>query len=262
MIQDLLHENWQLFETINQRAGHQAVLNPLMVVGAQDLIFVLPLLVLALWFVLARWSPLGRAAAAASVATERAQLEYDRGLGQRIALLAWLGVVFALALNLLLGHLVVEPRPFVSHPTLVHRLIAHAVDNSFPSDHAAVAGAVTTALGLYLLFVLTSAVRLRAARARREPPGAPVSDTVQVSLELRRRFVPEVVVAAGLFVVALLILLWIGFARVYTGVHYPGDIVVGALCGFVGCVVAVALRPPLEPVLAPLVRLAERARAA
>jgi membrane-associated phospholipid phosphatase len=105
---------------------------------------------------------------------------------------------------------------------------------------------------LYLLFVLTSAFRLRAESM----------EAVRVSLELRRRFVPEVVAAAVLFVLALLVVSWIGIARVYTGVHYPGDIVVGVLCGFVGSVLAVALRPALEPLLAPMVRIAERVRAA
>jgi undecaprenyl-diphosphatase len=261
MLDDLLRANWQVFEAINQRAGHQSLLDPLMVVGAQDVIFVLPLLLLALWFAVARWAPLGRVAAAPSAMSEegdegeeveRVWLEYDRGLGQRVALLGGVGVACALALNVVLGHLVFEPRPFVSQPTHVHRLIAHAVDNAFPSDHLAVAGAVTTALGLYLLFAMTSAFRLRAEAAQ----------TVRVSLELRRRFVPEVVVATVLFVVALLVLGWIGIARVYTGVHYPGDIVVGTLCGFVGSVFAVALRPVLEPLLAPLIRVAERVRVA
>ena len=263
MLDDLLRANWQVFEAINQRAGHQPLLDPLMVVGAQDVIFVLPLLLLALWFAVARWAPLGRAAAAPSAQGEegvegaesegeRVWLEYDRGLGQRVALLGAVGVAVALALNVLLGHLVFEPRPFISQPAHVHRLIAHAIDNAFPSDHLAVAGAVTTALGLYLLFALTSAFRLRAEAAQ----------TVRVSLELRRRFVPEVVAATVLFVVALLVLGWIGIARVYTGVHYPGDIVVGTLCGFVGSVFAVALRPVLEPLLAPLIRVAERVRVA
>jgi undecaprenyl-diphosphatase len=259
MIHDLLRANWQVFEAINQRAGHQSLLDPLMVVAAQDVIFVLPLLLLALWFAVARWAPLGRAAAAPRAEgegeegeRERVWLEYDRGLGQRVALLGGVGVAVTLALNVVLGHLVFEPRPFVSQPAHVHRLIAHAVDNAFPSDHLAVAGAVTTALGLYLLFAMTSAFRLRAVAAQ----------TVRVSLELRRRFVPEVVAATVLFVVALLVLCWIGIARVYTGVHYPGDIVMGTLCGFVGGVFAVALRPVLEPLLAPLIRVAERVRVA
>jgi membrane-associated phospholipid phosphatase len=55
-----------------------------------------------------------------------------------------------------------------------------------------------------------------------------------------------------------LALRWIGIARVYTGIHSPGDIVAGVLCGFAGGVFAVALRPLLEPLLTLIVRLAER----
>ncbi len=101
MLDDLLRANWQVFEAINQRAGHQSLLDPLMVVGAQDVIFVLPLLLLALWFAVARWAPLGRAAAAPSAKgeegaegereRERVWLEYDRGLGQCVALLGGVG---------------------------------------------------------------------------------------------------------------------------------------------------------------------------
>jgi len=247
-----LRDNWKAFETLNVPAGHQPLLDPLMVFGAKDVIFLLPMLLLALWFALARWSPLSRTrqsqAQSTGVEGERARLEYDRKLGQRVALLGCLGVAFALALNVALSHLVFEPRPFVSHPLLVHRLIAHVADNSFPSDHEAVAGAVTTALGLYLLFVITSAFRL----------GAESKSDVRVSLEVRRLFVPEVAIATSLFLLALAALCWIGLARVYTGVHYPGDIAVGALCGFVGCVFAVALRPLVTPVLDVLVRLAEQ----
>src|SRR5260221_8280409 len=105
MLDDLLRANWQVFEAINQRAGHQPLLDPLMVVGAQDVIFVLPLLLLALWFAVARWAPLGRAAAAPSAKgeegvegaesereRERVWLADDRGLGQRVALLGAVGV--------------------------------------------------------------------------------------------------------------------------------------------------------------------------
>jgi len=255
VIPTLLRENWQAFEALNLPAGHQPLLDPFMIIGAKDAIFVLPLLLLALWFALARWSPLtrhGAQRAETPLKSEQVWLEYDRRLGQRVALLGCLGVAFALAFNLALSHLVFEPRPFVSHPLLVHRLIPHVVDNSFPSDHEAVAGAVTTVLGLYLLFVITSAFRV----------GAEATRAVRVSLELRRWFVPEVMVAASLFLVALAALCWIGLARVYTGVHYPDDIVVGALCGFVGSVFAVALRPVLTPLLNLVVRLAERFRLA
>lgn len=264
MIHNILRENWHLFELINQPAGHQRLLDPLMIVGAQDAIFVLPLLLLVLWFALARWAPLGRhmaAAAAASATGEQARLEYNRALGQRIAVLGCLGVVLALGLNVLLGHLVFEPRPFVSHPTGVHQLISHVADDSFPSDHAAVAGAVTTMFGLYLLFVLTAAARLR-LRLRADLARAETLAAVQVSLVVRQPFVRVVGVATLLFVMALAVLLWLGIARVYTGVHYPADILVGALCGFEGSVLALALRPLVEPVLRPVLRLAERVHAA
>ena len=244
----LLRDNWQAFETLNQRAGHQAVFDPLMIIGAQDIIFLAPVLLLALWFAMARWSLLGRNRRAAASDRERGWLEEDRRLGQRVALLGGVGIVFALSLNIMLGHLVIEPRPFISHPGLVHQLIPHVVDNSFPSDHEAVISAVTTALGLYLLFIMKATIQVGGDTVRR----------VRVSLEVRRRFLPEIVVAACLFMLAVVALCWIGVARVYTGVHYPGDIVVGVLCGFVGSVFAVALRAAAEPLLAGVVRLAER----
>lgn len=153
-----------------------------------------------------------------------------------------------MTLNILLGHLVREPHPFISHPGLVHQLIPHATDNSFPSDHEAVISAVATALGLYLLFILKAAVQVGADTVRR----------IRLSLEVRRRFVPELAIASGLFVVAVVALGWIGVARVYTGVHYPGDIAVKVLCGFVGSAFAVALRPVVEPLLARAMRLPER----
>lgn len=248
----LLRDNWRAFEALNQPAGHQTLFDPLMIIGAQDVIFLAPLLLMALWFAAARWSLLGRNRSIAVNDRERGWLEEDRQLGQRVTLLGCVGVVFALALNILLSHLVIEPRPFVSHPGLVHQLIPHVVDNSFPSDHEAVISAVTTALGLYLLFILKATIQVGGETVRR----------VRVSLEVQRRFLPEVMVATCLFALAVIVLCWIGLARVYTGVHYPGDIFVGALCGFVGSVIALALRPLVEPLLAIVVRLAEWIRLA
>lgn len=252
VFQMLLRDNWQAFEAINQRAGSQTLLDPLMVFGAQDIIYLAPILLLALWFATARWSLLGRNRSAAMSAREWNRLEEDRRLGQQVALLGAVGVAFALALNILLGHLVLEPRPFISHPGLVHQLIPHAIDNSFPSDHETVISAVATALGLYLLFILRATVQV----------GADTVRWVRVSLGMRRRFLPELTVAICLFTLAVVALCWIGVARVYTGVHYPGDIAVGVLCGFVGSVFAVALRPVVEPLLTSVVGVAERARLA
>jgi len=56
LVQQLLRDKWQAFEKINQPAGHQSLLDPLMIFGAQNLILLAPLLLLALWFAAARWS--------------------------------------------------------------------------------------------------------------------------------------------------------------------------------------------------------------
>ncbi|HEY1390114.1 MAG TPA: phosphatase PAP2 family protein, partial [Ktedonobacterales bacterium] len=133
MVQDLLSVNWDLFEDINQPAGHEGLLDSTMVFAANDLIFLLPLLLLVLWFALARWSPLVR---------RDSQSDAARMEGHIVLALAVVGMVIALGINVLLGHLLFEPRPFISHPTLVHKLIAHAADASFPSDHSAAAFAL------------------------------------------------------------------------------------------------------------------------
>src|SRR5262245_41019035 len=107
MIADLLQVNWFLFELVNRHAGHEPALDPLMVVCANDLIVLLPLCLLALWFALARWSPVGRLRRRGGSVRDRAWLEYDRGLGQRLALLGVVAVVLALALNMLAASVVV-----------------------------------------------------------------------------------------------------------------------------------------------------------
>lgn len=213
MVQDVLSWNWTLFEDINQPAGHQRLGDPMMIFAANDLIFLLPLLVLVLWFALARWSPLARR----DSQSDAARLE-----GHIVLALATVGVVIALGINILLGHLLFEPRPFISHPTLVHKLIAHAADASFPSDHSAVAFAIAT--------VLLASARVVAQRG------------------VARWLVAAIALIGVLSAVA------IAFARVYVGVHYPGDVIGGALCGIIGALIALALTPLLTPLLTPIIR--------
>ena len=129
--------NWSLFEDVNGLAKHSSILDQVMVFAADKLIFLLPLLALLFWFALARWSPLIR---------DRSQADAAAMIGHITLVLTAVAVVLALGLNILLGHLIFEPRPFVSHPSLVHRLIPHAADASFPSDHTAVAFAIATVL--------------------------------------------------------------------------------------------------------------------
>ena len=54
--------------------------------------------------------------------------------------------VVALLANAVLGHLWYHARPFVDHPKQTLLLVHHGADNSFPSDHTAVAFAVAFAV--------------------------------------------------------------------------------------------------------------------
>ena len=205
--------NWSLFEDVNGSAGHGGIFDHIMVFAANDLIFVLPLLALLFWFALARWSPLMR---------NSSQADSAAMVGHVTLILTAVAAVIALGLNILLAHLIFEPRPFVSHPKFVHTLIAHAADASFPSDHSAAAFAIAT--------VLLASARVVAQRG------------------VARWLVAAIALIGVLSAVA------IAFARVYVGVHYPGDVIVGALCGIVGALIALALTPLLTPLLAPIIR--------
>jgi undecaprenyl-diphosphatase len=213
-----------------------------MIFGANDLIFALPLVLLLVWFALARWSPFTRWLAArhgAGAATR------DRWLGQRALLTAFVGVGLALALNILLGALIFEPRPFVSHPTVVHKLIAHPADASFPSDHEAVSMAIALALTFYVGWLLISFARERSGAGKRG--GSQLG-----------RLAPALLGA----VVALAFAVTIGFSRVFVGVHYPVDIAGGAVCGAVGDALAFGLMPLTQRLFQPIVRLASALRLA
>lgn len=239
---ELLNLNWQVFETINQPASSQSLLGHLMIFGANDVIFLAPLLLVALWLSLAPWA-LGARASATSDGSSIAQL---RAQGQRFAILGCVAVVLAIILNLIVSHLIFEPRPFVAHPGVVHQLVPHAAGASFPSDHEAVISAVATVLVLYFLVVALPVRRL--ATARSAGAGAVLSRAVAV--------------AAVLAVLSLLAVAYIGVSRVYVGVHYPGDILGGAATGAIAGGIAAATRPIAEPALGPLVRLAQRFRLA
>lgn len=235
MMQELLWLNWQVFEDVNQPAGHEGLWDPLMRFGAQDVIFLIPLFVLALWAGLAFALPQARSSGEGGTAFTQA-----RALGLRLVLLAVPAAILAVILNVVIGSIVYEPRPFVSHPGVVHQLVAHAADGSFPSDHEAVAAALVTPLVVYLVLVLRDRAKASAGRD----------------------LAPVVRLAWVLALLGLLGALFIGVARVYVGVHYPADIIGGALCGAVAGIVVVSLRPLAEPVLQALVQLAERWRLA
>lgn len=67
---------------------------------------------------------------------------------RRAVVYAVVAGVLAVALNILIGHLLpYRPRPFVFEPRLIHALVSHRADTSFPSTHAA--GSFGFAMGLF-----------------------------------------------------------------------------------------------------------------
>lgn len=99
--------------SIHGLTGHIGVLDELMRLLADDLVYGTVVVLGVLWF-------------------------HRRGL--RAGLAVAVGALLALALGQLLGSLFPESRPFVSdHFT---PLVAHAADGSFPSDHLLVLGAL------------------------------------------------------------------------------------------------------------------------
>src|SRR5699024_9565960 len=148
--------NQQLLLTINSWAGNYSLLDSAMVFCAQQLIYGV-FLGAAIWLA---WAL------------------------RRRHFRAFFGFIASLALSfmlaLVISHLYIEPRPFVTHHVL--QLIPHAPDQAFPSDHTLAAGAIAFA---FLFFT-----RLK-------------------------KF--------GWLLLAIAAL--IGFSRIFTGVHYPGDII-------------------------------------
>ncbi len=207
----LLQFNYMLFQDINSHAGQTPWFDGLMIFCANSLIFFFPLLLLMVWGVPLNWRKRSLRQGEAEVIQER-----------RAAVL-WVAIACLLAygLNLVIEQFVYEPRPFVSHK--VHLLITHDADASFPSDHTAWSFAVVGMLLFVVLPLFRVAWRKR-ADGWRGSGFAPL-------------FVPCLLIIA-----ALVIACSIGLARIFVGVHYPGDILGGAIDGLVAAYVVTLLR--------------------
>jgi undecaprenyl-diphosphatase len=172
--------DYSLFKDVNGLSGSQPF-DAVFKFAANDLIYVIVAIV-ALTFLLP-W--------------RSRRVERRRG-----AVSATVAAGIALLLVVPISSLVDRARPFVAHPGVAHRLIPHASDAGFPSDHATGAFAIATAMLLV------------------DP------------------------LLGGLLLVLAVIVI---FARVYVGVHYPGDVLAGAA---LGAIVALLLRlPPLRTIL-------------
>lgn len=229
MFSDLLQLNYRLFQLVNAPAGSHPILDALMIFSANSLIFLWPLLLLMVWGIPVSWRRRALRPGEAEIIQER------RALVLWVAFASLLGY----ALNLLLEQFIFEPRPFVTHK--VNLLVAHAADASFPSDHSAWSFAVVGML-LFALFVPT----INALRTRRQP-----------GVEPRSLLVPLLLLVAAIVIASL-----IGIARVYVGVHYPGDIIGGALDGLIAAFVITLLRHWLERPTHAVLRFAQSLRVA
>ena len=223
----LLQENYRFFVDLNHYAGRVPILDGIMIFGANDLIFLWPLLLLLLW---------GRPSWLRKRPLRPGEAEIIHACRTTFV---WsiAACMLAVAFNLGLEHLVFEPRPFVTHA--VHLLIAHPADDSFPSDHAAVSFAISAMLLFTLPALLAHAWKQR---------------VVLGGVQGWRSFLLPLVLMG----LALLVACSIGIARVFVGVHYPGDILGGALSGIVAAGLVTALRRPLRVPTDALLHLAER----
>lgn len=172
---DFRVEHW-----INGPAGHHAFLDLFGVVLARFAPEIWALIFIVMWF----WPP------------------YRRSRARRAVIYAVAAGVLALVINVILTHIApYRPRPFVLEPHLVHQLVAHKRDSSFPSAHAA--GSFGFAVGLLY---------------------AGLSDGI----------------LAFLFAVA------VAWARVFVGVHWPTDVIVGGLIGIVAGLLVLRVRRSLD----------------
>jgi undecaprenyl-diphosphatase len=227
----LLQLNYMLFQEINAPAGSNAWFDALMIFCANSLIFCWPLLLLIVWGRPLTW--------------RKQALQSDEAafVAERRATVLWVVVacIVAYGLNLLIEQFVFEPRPFIGHK--VHLLITHAADASFPSDHTAWSFAV---LGM-LLFTIAPPFLVA---WRKRSIGYHASGFASLTLSLL------------LLIAALVIAIMIGLARIYVGVHYPDDILGGAIDGLIAAYAVTILRRWLRQPTNAVLRFAHTLRLA
>ncbi|WP_102693574.1 undecaprenyl-diphosphatase [Rummeliibacillus pycnus] len=135
--------NYELFQQINGLAGHSTLLDNLMIFLSNSLPYVVVLLLLYLWFIGNK----------------------QKGIEIRYTTVyAAFSAAIALFINVIIHFFYYHPRPFVTHH--VHKLVAHAADSSFVSDHAVLVFAIAWTLflrntrGKYIILLWATMVGL------------------------------------------------------------------------------------------------------
>lgn len=118
---------------------------------------------------------------------------------RKFTVLALIALLFSGIMVFILKHLIHEPRPFVSLAD-VHLLVVEDDPLSFPSGHTTSTLAVVTFLILNMK-------------------------------ELAKKHYKIIDVLLVIFAVM------IPFSRIYVGVHYPADVIAGAIVGIVGALI-------------------------
>ncbi|MGG0657101.1 undecaprenyl-diphosphatase [Rummeliibacillus pycnus] len=135
--------NYELFQQINGLAGHSKLLDDLMIFLSNSVPYVVVLLLLFLWFIGNKQKGI--------------EIRYT-------ALYAVFSSAIALFINAIIHMIYYHPRPFVAHH--VHKLVPHAADSSFVSDHAVLVFAIAWTLllrntrGKYIVLLWATMVGL------------------------------------------------------------------------------------------------------
>lgn len=167
--------NYQLFQMINQWAGHFTWLDWIMVFVADNAQIISVLIIVLMWF--------------------SSRKPETREKNQRTAIYIAIAAAIALFCNLIVNKMYWHARPFVDHQ--VHQLIAHsASESSFASDHTIFAFSVAFMMlfrktkwsGIVLFFAVLTAV-----------------------------------------------------SRVFVGVHYPADVIGGAVIAYLVSILVIRL---------------------
>ncbi|RUM57972.1 MAG: undecaprenyl-diphosphatase [Nautilia sp.] len=166
-----LNKNW--FLEINSLAGHNHILDKIMIFSAKGIPFIFALMLIYLWF------------------SNR----------KNESLFVVHSVIIGLIISTILHIIYFHPRPFMEH--LGTLLIHHKADTSFPSDH--------TTLSFSVAFML-------------------------LMFQSTRKF----------GIVAIILAILCGIGRIYTGVHWPFDVIGGIVVGFIASSLVLFLKSRLQ----------------